>query len=197
MSFTIYCAAKEKQYIRDLVAFTAATNNATKILSLSAETFASEMAMIDANPNCTIDCVDYGTTTFLSAKKNLKKLDEKYTSRINLRLENIFNIDFAGYDFVFLDLCGVITDKLIPNIITATAGFNGDLFLTLTKGRDGGLKESYGLKKEEIQHFRTTTFPNLLNKFANLKQIGGITEYSNKSVNTMAVTMMLYHFTKK
>lgn len=197
MAFANYHKAHEKQYIRELVADTAAHSKAKNILSLSAETFESEMAMIKVNPNCNIDCVDYGHDTYLAAQKTYKDLHPRYKNRITLQLDNIFNKDFSKYDFIFLDLCGTITDTLIPNIVSACRGFKGHIFITLTKGRDGGLKDSYGLKKEEIQGFRTVTFPKLLNQFGNLKQVGQIKEYSNKSVNSHAVTMMLYHFIKK
>ena len=75
-------------------------------------------------------CVDYGYNTFVEAKQNLKNIPKRYSRKMTLMLDNIFNMDFGRYDFIFLDLCGNLCPTNINNLISCCQNFHGTIFVT-------------------------------------------------------------------
>lgn len=195
-----YEKAVEKQTAREYV-LNHIPKDCKKVLTLSADTFAFENMVLNSrfSKNPVIDSYEYNKEVYNKGVKNFKKLKREHKDReLNFRLGDIFSVDFKEYDFINLDLCGSFTIELVNRLIASLQGFEGTIFITMTKNVRNTLLRShldiYGVN--DMNQFRDEVFPTMLNYYCDLDMFVKPYQYKNKSVNNNATDMVLFGFKK-
>ena len=198
----VFCYEKavEKQSAREFV-LNHIPSECEKVLTLSADTFSFENMVLNSrfSKNPVIDSFEYDKEIYKKGKKNFNKLKRENKDReLNFYLGDIFSVDFKQYDFINLDLCGSFTIDLVNRIIASLQGFEGTIFITMTKNvRNTLLRKHldvYGAK--DMADFRDNAFPKMLKLFCNLDMFVEPYHYKNKSINANATEMVLFGFKK-
>lgn len=196
----VFCYEKavEKQSAREFV-LKHIPSDCEKVLTLSADTFSFENMVLNSrfSKNPVIDSYEYDKEVYQKGKKRFDKLKQKH-QELNFYLGDIFSVDFKQYDFINLDLCGSFTIELVNRLIASLQGFEGTIFITMTKNvRNTLIRQNfdiYGAK--DMQDFRSNVFPSMLKDYCNLDMFVEPYEYKNKSVNKYATEMILFGFKK-
>ena len=196
----VFCYEKavEKQSAREFV-LNHIPSDCEKVLTLSADTFSFENMVLNSrfSKNPVIDSYEYDKEIYQKGKKRFDKLKQKH-QELNFYLGDIFSVDFIQYDFINLDLCGSFTIELVNRLIASLQGFEGTIFITMTKNvRNTLIRQNfdiYGAK--DMQDFRSNVFPSMLKDYCNLDMFVEPYEYKNKSVNKYATEMILFGFKK-
>lgn len=196
----VFCYEKavEKQSAREFV-LNHIPSDCEKVLTLSADTFSFENMVLNSrfSKNPVIDSYEYDKEIYQKGKKRFDKLKQKH-QELNFYLGDIFSVDFKQYDFINLDLCGSFTIELVNRLIASLQGFEGTIFITMTKNvRNTLIRQNfdiYGAK--DMQDFRSNVFPSMLKDYCNLDMFVEPYEYKNKSVNKYATEMILFGFKK-
>ena len=174
-----------------------ATNyNGVPVLSVSANTFGEVPVFFNrANNGQVFDCVEIDKDTFTSGQELYNKLKEQYPT-VTYQNKNVFDMDFTKYGRINLDFCGNITNGLIFNLCKHLANFNGEVFITLMRGRELFDVTHYGAKNEK--HFRDVVFPQIIKNFTGMDVYLPRHDYKNYKEGSKAPSnMMIYSFTRK
>lgn len=196
----VFCYEKavEKQTAREFV-LNHIPSDCARVLTLSADTFSFENMVLNSrlSKNPVIDAYEYDKETYNKGKKRFNELKQKH-NELNFYLGDIFSVDFKQYDFINLDLCGSFTIELVNRLIASLQGFEGTIFITMTKNVRNTLLRNhldiYGVKT--MQSFRDEVFPNLMKYYCDLDMFVEPFMYKNKSENTKATEMALFGFKK-
>jgi hypothetical protein len=199
----VFCYEKsaEKQMVREFI-LSHIPSDCAKVLTLSADNFNFENMVLNSrfSKNPVIDSYEYKEDVYKKGLENFKKLKKEHEQReLNFYLGDIFSVDFKSYNFINLDLCGSFTIDLVNRlIISLQRGFNGTIFITMTKNVRNTLLRNhldiYGVKT--MQEFRDDVFPNLMKYYCDLDMFVEPLMYKNKSENTKATEMVLFGFKK-
>jgi hypothetical protein len=196
----VFCYEKsaEKQTAREFV-LNHIPSDCAKVLTLSADTFSFENMVLNSrfSKKPVIDSYEYDKEIYKKGVDKFNKLKQKH-QELNFYLGDIFSVDFKQYDFINLDLCGSFTIELVNRLIASLQGFEGTIFITMTKNVRNTLLRNhldiYGVKT--MQSFRDEVFPNLMKYYCDLDMFVEPYQYKNKSLNTKATEMVLFGFKK-
>lgn len=170
--------------------------NELKILSLPADNFYFEEILREKYPYSIIDTVEYKEEIY---KKGLAKAKRLNILHMNADVFRYLSVSDVKYDFIWLDLCGNIGNKLINNLIPVVQGNNTKdsalIALTVSARREHLAKHKELYNFNTLREYRDSGLIRDLKLFArmNNRSLSCKRKYTYLSDRNMP--MYLYLFT--